>query len=79
MQQISTPNLLVKYLYNEMSAAEKKAMEQSLANDVALQDELFRLKETKLRLDESDSSMPSAEAIEKIMAYSKEQALTEIH
>lgn len=79
MQQISTPNLLLKYLYNETSSAEKAAIEKSIANDASLQDELNRLKEIKLRLDEQDNTIPSIASIGQILAYSKEQSLTETH
>lgn len=78
MQQIFTSELLVKHLYNETTDSEAAAIENALANDANLQQEFKQLRATKNALDE-DGEAPSTSTIEKILAFSKEQELTESH
>ena len=79
MQQNSTSELLVKHLYNETTDSEATAIEHALANDANLQQEFKQLRATKNALDETDGETPSASTIQKILAFSKEQELTESH
>ena len=79
MQQIFTSELLVKQLYNETTNSEATAIENALANDANLQQEFKQLRATKNALDETDGEAPSTSTIQKILAFSKEQELTESH
>ena len=79
MQQISTPELLVKHLYHETTQEEASKVESILASDAKLQQEYAQLQETKYALDEADGELPNANVLEKIMEFSKEQELTESH
>ena len=79
MQQNSTSQLLVKHLYNETSASEASAVNNALANDATLGQEFKKLQETKSALDETDGEAPDASVIQKILAFSKKQELTESH
>ncbi|MCC6583027.1 MAG: hypothetical protein IT271_04945 [Chitinophagales bacterium] len=79
MQQISTPELLIKHLYNETNATETGVVDAALAADATLHDEYAQLQETKYALDEADGQAPGASVIEKIMAFSKEQELAASH
>lgn len=79
MQQISTPELLVKHLYNETSAEEATTVDNALTNDSKLQEEFNELQTAKIALDEADGELPGVSVIEKIMTFSKEQELTATH
>jgi hypothetical protein len=79
MQQTFTPELLVKHLYNETTPSEASAINHALANDTNLQQEFKQLQETKNALDEADGEAPGAYVIQKILAFSKKQELTESH
>jgi hypothetical protein len=79
MQQISTPELLIKHLYNETNTAEAGVVDAALAADVNLQQEYAQFQETKYALDEADGKAPGSSVIEKIMAFSKEQELAASH
>lgn len=70
MQQIFTPELLIKHLYNETTPAEARAIAVALRNDPSLQEEFRHLKETKYRLDESEGGEPGQSTIQKILVYS---------
>jgi hypothetical protein len=70
MQQIFTPELLIKHLYNETTPAEARAIAVALQNNPSLQEEFRHLEETKYRLDESEGGEPGQSTIQKILAYS---------
>ncbi len=74
MQQNSTPELLVKHLYNETNATEAKSVQNSMESNPSLQQEFKSLQEAKYRLDETDGDEPGKSAISNILAYSKEMS-----
>lgn len=79
MQQTFTPELLVKHLYNETTPSEASAINHALANDANLQQEFRQLQETKIALDEADGELPGTSVVQRILAFSKKQELTESH
>ncbi len=77
MQPNSTPELLVKHLYNETNTQEANSVKDALANDVNAEQEFSQLQAVKQALDETDGETPSVSVIQKILSFSKEQELTE--
>ncbi len=75
MQQIFTPELLVKHLYNETTSEEATAIEDALTTNVALQTTYKQLQATKYALDEEDGGTPHSSVFQKIKAYSAAQSL----
>ncbi len=75
MQQIFTPELLVKHLYNETTPEEAIAIEDALTTNVALQTVYRQLQATKYALDEEDGGTPPSSVLQKIKAYSVAQSL----
>jgi len=74
MQQISTPELLVKHLYNETDVNEYNLAENVLENDTNLQQEFAKMQETKNALDDADGNEPSQSVINNILDFSKRTA-----
>lgn len=79
MQLIFTPELLVKYLYNETTETETAIVKETFANDVNLQQEFKQLQASKYALDESDGGAPGTSVVQKILAFSKRNFSVEIH
>ncbi len=79
MQQISTPELLVKQLYNETNPIEAAAVQQAIDNNPEMADLYTSLQEAKAAVEESDGESPSVRSIEKILTYSNAKTLEEIH
>ncbi len=74
MPQPFTPNLLVKLLYRETSAAESSAVTQALRQDPALVAEYQGLLKAFRQLPKV-SFRPSGDCLRSIMTYSEETAL----
>lgn len=74
MQKNSTPELLVKHLYNETNVSESELVKISLKNDNMLQEEYTQMQATKFALDDADGSEPNKSVIENILNYSKKSA-----
>jgi hypothetical protein len=64
-----TTDDLVLYMHNEMSNAEKAALEQELQNNWALKEKLQVIKESLLRLQKIKLQSPRRQTIDAIMAY----------
>jgi hypothetical protein len=79
MQQISTPELLVKHLYNETNKSEADALQQELNSNPETAQLYTKLQDAKNALEENDGEMPSVNVVEKILAYSNANTLEEIH
>ncbi len=75
MQQIFTPEILVKHLYNETTLEESALINDALSNDVKLEQEFRQLQETKYALDESEGDEPRSAVSKKILEFSKKQEL----
>lgn len=71
MQQISTPELLVKQLYLETDSDERRQIEQLLTNDSEVADMFAQLSEAKQALDEDGGELPGTPVMENILRYSK--------
>jgi hypothetical protein len=61
---------LVRYLYGELNAEQKKAVEAALETDPELRDKMKTLSVSKKRLDALSFS-PEESTIENILEYSK--------
>ena len=71
MQEISTPELLVKHLYNETNALEKSIVNQAIENQVLIKEEYTNMQTAKNALDEIDGNEPNQAVIDTILTYSK--------
>lgn len=71
MKQISTPELLVKYLYLETDSDERKHIGQQLTDDSEASDMFAQLSEAKQALDEDGGELPGTPVMENILRYSK--------
>ncbi len=71
MQEISTPELLVKHLYNETNADEASVVSNAFKNQPAIQQEFANLQTAKDALDGTDGHEPSKSVIDTILAFSK--------
>ena len=71
MKQISTPELLVKYLYLETDSVERKHIGQQLTDDSEASDMFAQLSEAKQALDEDGGELPGTPVMENILRYSK--------
>ena len=79
MQQISTPELLVKHLYNETDAEETIILQNSLENDAKTAESYKQLQEVKNALDEAGGESPANSVIQLILEYSTQQELSTSH
>jgi len=70
MKQSFTNNLLVKYIYNETSVAEKLCIEELLNDDYKLYEEYEALFDAYVSLPKVKFS-PSPDSISNILSYSK--------
>ena len=70
MEQNFTQNLLVKYIYNETTAAEKLHVEEAMNENFELYEEYEALYEAYVGLPKVKFA-PSADAISTILNYSK--------
>lgn len=71
-------DLLIKYLYGEVSIAERHLIEESLDNDWELQ-ELYQAMQKSHRELPKVQFSPSKNVIQNILKYSKEQTALEPH
>lgn len=71
MQRNSTPQLLIKHLYNETTASEASAVFHALQQDELLQQEYARLQEAKFALDDAGGDDPGFSTIRNILRYSE--------
>lgn len=71
MQKNSTPELLVKHLYNETTNSEAILVNDALKNNIDLQEEFKQMQATKYALDDTDGNEPNKSVIENILNYSK--------
>lgn len=79
MQQISTPELLVKHLYSETDAEETVILQNSLENDAKIAESYKQLQEVKNALDEAGGESPANSVIQHILEYSTQQELSTSH
>lgn len=79
MQQISTPELLVKHLYHETDAEEATLLQHELEHNAEAAQSYVAMQEVKGMLDDDSGETPGASVINKILEFSKEKELTAIH
>lgn len=73
MEQSFTQNLLVKYIYNETTVAEKFYVEEALNDDFKLYEDYEALYEAYIGLPKVKFS-PSPDTISNILSYSKQSS-----
>lgn len=73
MEELSTQNNLVRFLYQETSLREEIVLKRQMASDSALQEEYTMLKEAKLQLPKVLFN-PSASVLDRIMNHSRTTA-----
>ncbi len=74
MEQNSTPNQLVKFLYRETSSSETLNIAQALSDDPLLFEEFEGLQQAHQQLPKVKFK-PAAKTIQSILAYSKQVCL----
>ena len=74
MQKTSTPELLVKHLYNETNVSESELVQIYLKNDNLLQEEYSQMQAVKYALDESGGNEPRKSVIADILNYAKKSS-----
>ena len=72
-----TPNDVIRYLYNETSEEENKAIAQALIIDAELLEIYMQLKQSAEKLDEIEKK-PSENVINNILNYSKSKDLDSV-
>lgn len=72
-----TPNDVIRYLYNETSEEENKAIAQALIIDAELLEIYMQLKQSAEKLDEIEKD-PSENVINNILNYSKSKDLDSV-
>jgi|GEM_PF-5840259 hypothetical protein len=75
MQQIFTPELLLKFLYSETNESESKLVRDALEKNEDWNTEFQQLQTVKYALDEQDGDTPPASVVNRILAYSKLQEM----
>ena len=78
MQQLFTPELLIRHLYHETTASEARTIDLALRNNPSLREEFRLLKEAKYKLDESEEDEPGKSTIQQILAYSKQSEMQSV-
>ncbi len=73
MEELSTQNNLVRFLYQETSLREEIAFKRHLDSDAALQDEYTMLKEAKQQLPKVLFN-PTSSVLDRIMNHSRTTA-----
>ena len=73
MELSFTKNLLVKYIYNETTVAEKFYVEEALNKDFKLYEDYEALYEAYIGLPKAKFS-PSPDTISNILSYSKQSS-----
>lgn len=61
---------LIRYVYNETTTTENREIEEAIAGDAVLMEQLNELQKLKVQMDGSMKA-PSEKTINKIIAYSK--------
>ncbi len=61
---------LIRYVYNETTTTENREIEEAIACDAVLMEQLNELQKLKVQMDGSMKA-PSEKTINKIIAYSK--------
>ncbi len=74
MKQKFTPNDFIQYLYNEVSATERLAMDEALYNDLGLREEYEGLRDACRQLPKV-TFRPTSHTIQRILKYSEKTAL----
>lgn len=74
MKQKFTPNDLIQYLYNEVSAAERLSMDEALCGDLGLREEYEGLQLAYQQLPKV-TFRPSSRTVQSILKYSERTAL----
>ena len=72
-----TPEELIQYLYNEVSAKKAAAIEYALKEDWTLQEKLAVLKCSMRRLEQTAVS-PRTEVVMNIFNYARESSIEEV-
>lgn len=75
MESIFTPELLVKFLYNETTPAETLEIKVLLEKDNTLKAELEQMRFVKHAMEDYGSDNPSPESISAITAYAKQKEM----
>lgn len=71
MNATFTKEILVNYLYGQLTESEMKAVRKEMTSDQQLAEEFEILKETMIALENDEKLMPSETSINIIMDYSK--------
>ena len=71
MNATFTQEILVNYLYGQLTESEMEAVRKEMTSDQQLAEEFEILKETIIALENDEKLMPSETSINIIMDYSK--------
>ena len=74
MKQKFTPNDLIRFLYNEVSATERLSMDEALCDNLRAREEFEGLREAYQQLPKV-TFRPSSRTIQDILKYSGKTAL----
>ena len=74
MKQKFTPNDLIRFLYNEVSATERLSMDEALCDNLRLREEFEGLQEAYQQLPKV-TFRPSSRTIQDILKYSEKTTL----
>ncbi|MCB0558713.1 MAG: hypothetical protein H6573_10975 [Lewinellaceae bacterium] len=74
MKQTFTPNDLIRFLYNEVSATERLSMDEALCDNLRLREEFEGLQEAYQQLPKV-TFRPSSRTIQDILKYSEKTTL----
>ncbi len=74
MEQISTSNQLISFIYRETSFLDRLLLEDQLSEDLALQIQLQELREGYRMLPKATFS-PKATTLQSILKYSRKQEM----
>ena len=75
MNNISTPETLMQYIYGLLEKEEAIKVEALLESNADLKREFLALQSVKMALDQDDKSKPSQESIDIIMHYAEIQTM----
>ena len=74
MKQKFTPNDLIRFLYNEVSATERLSMDEALCDDLRLREEFAGLQQAYQQMPKV-TFRPSSRTIQDILKYSEKTTL----
>lgn len=70
MQKKTSQDLLVKYVYHELSPAEKETLQLQIHQDPLLEDRFYEFVDMKRKLEKAEL-IPSKKSVNKILSFSK--------